>query len=333
MENLKSNGYEVIALGELLIDFTSASSSSQPSFTANPGGAPCNVLAMLSRLGHRTAFVGKVGEDMFGTMLRQSLQEFSIDDQFLVMDPAAKTTLAFVQNDPDGDRSFSFYRNPGADELLRAEELPMEALKNTKIFHFGSLSLTHEPARTATRKAVIAAKSAGALISFDPNLRADLWKSLYTARKQILWGCALCDILKVSQEELEFLTGCREIAQGAALLRQACPGIRLLLVSRGKGGSVAFYGDTSVGCPTFLQIPTVDTTGAGDTFCGCCLHYVLEHGLDGLEGEQLACMLRFANAGASLVTAKKGAMRSMPSLEEIKELKDRDIGGIGYGDP
>ena len=310
--------YDVVALGELLIDFTSVETAGTLQFEANPGGAPCNVLAMLARLGRRTTFVGKVGEDLFGHLLKEAIEEVGIDSRYLALDPAANTTLAFVRNAPDGEREFSFYRNPGADELLRPEELPQDA--ETRIFHFGSLSLTREPARTATRSAVTAARSGGALISFDPNLRPSLWSNLETAKTQMLWGCSVCDILKVAEEELVFLTGCKEIAEGVAQLRGFCPNIRLLLVTRGKAGSVAFLGEHTVSCPTYLQIQAVDTTGAGDTFCGCCLHSVLEWGLDGLNADQLRDMLRFANAAASLVTTKKGSIRSMPSPSEIQRL-------------
>ena len=312
--------YDVIALGELLIDFTAVAGTSVPQFKANPGGAPCNVLAMLARLGRRTAFVGKVGHDMFGHMLQTAIEEAGIDNQYLMLDPAANTTLAFVRNAPDGEREFSFYRNPGADELLREEELPCDTLDGTRIFHFGSLSLTREPVRSATVGAVTAARAAGALVSFDPNLRPSLWSSLDTAKEQIFWGCSVSDVMKVAQEELEFLTGCKEISEGAVQLRTAYPNIRLLLVTLGKQGSMAFLDGLAVHCPTYLQVRTVDTTGAGDTFCGCCLHYVLEYGLEGLTEDRLLQMLRFANAAASLITTKQGALHSMPTLAEIQEL-------------
>lgn len=317
--------YDVVALGELLIDFTASGSSGQgnPLFEANPGGAPCNVLAMLAKLGRRCAFVGKVGRDMFGRMLEDAIQEVGIDSRGLVLDPGANTTLAFVRNAPDGDREFSFYRDPGADELLTREELPEELLQGARIFHFGSLSFTREPARSATRSAVELARSGGALISFDPNLRASLWPSLEAAREQMLWGCSVCDILKVAEEELSFLTGCEDLEQGSRALRDRFPNVRLLLVTQGKTGSVAFRDDVSVFCPAYPQSGTVDTTGAGDTFCGCCLHYVLDHDLDGLDQAGLMAMLRFANAAAGLITTKKGAIRSMPALSDIQ----RVIGG------
>jgi fructokinase len=275
---------------------------------------------MLARLGRRTAFVGKVGADMFGRMLRRTIEEVGIDSGGLVMDRSANTTLAFVQNAPDGDREFSFYRDPGADELLCPEEVPRELLSQTRVFHFGSLSLTREPVRDATRAAVEMAREGGALVSFDPNLRQSLWTSLDAAREQMLWGCSVCDIIKVAEEELEFLTGCKDVELGADCLRAEYPNIQLLLVSRGKEGSVAFLRDLMVSVPTFLEVKTVDTTGAGDTFCGCCLDAVLLYGLDGLDENALRGMLAFANAAASLVTTKKGAIRSMPSPAQVREL-------------
>jgi fructokinase len=276
---------------------------------------------MLSQLGRRTAFVGKVGADMFGTMLEGAIRQVGIASDYLVKDPKAHTTLAFVHNDAEGDRSFSFYRDPGADELLTPEELPLAALGRTRLFHFGSLSLTREPVRSATRQAVAAAKAGGAIISFDPNLRESLWGSLEEAKAQMRWGCGQAQVVKVAQEELYFLTGISDIQAGAAALQRAYPNLRLLLVTLGKAGSVAFMGDTQVTRPTYLGVHTVDTTGAGDTFCGCCLHWVLERGLEGLRRGKMEEMLDFANAAASLVTAKPGALRSMPTLEEIQALQ------------
>lgn len=312
--------YEVIALGELLIDFTASAPSGQgnPQFEANPGGAPCNVLAMLARLGRRTAFVGKVGDDLFGRMLKNAIQEAGIGEGGLVLDPAAHTTLAFVHNAPDGDREFSFYRDPGADELLAPAELP-ETLGETRVFHFGSLSLTREPVRAATRAAVERAAAAGAVISFDPNLRASLWGSLSDARREMLWGCSVCQVLKVAEEELSFLTAEEQLGAGAEKLRRDFPNIRLLLVTRGRAGSAAFWQDLRVDRPGW-PVEAIDTTGAGDTFCGCCLHHILEWGLEGLSEERLGEMLSFANAAAGLVTTRKGALRSMPERDEIHRL-------------
>ena len=213
--------FDVIALGEFLIDFTENGLSAQgnPLLEANPGGAPCNVLAMLQKLGKRTAFVGKVGKDMFGDQLRRTAEEAGICTDYLLRDEKVHTTLAFVKTFPNGDRDFSFYRDPGADMMLTADELPMEALRDTRIFHFGTLSMTHPGVREATLRAIAAAKEAGAVVSFDPNLRPPLWSSPDDAKEQISRGLACCDILKIADNEIEFMTGETDFDRGAAKLR------------------------------------------------------------------------------------------------------------------
>ena len=314
--------FDVIALGELLIDFTENGTSAQgnPLLEANPGGAPCNVLAMLSKLSKRTAFVGKVGRDMFGRQLRQAAADAGICMDYLREDTQVHTTLAFVKTFPNGDRDFSFYRDPGADMMLRGDELPQEALRSTRIFHFGTLSMTHPEVRFATRKAVTMAKEAGALISFDPNLRPPLWADLSEAKEQIAWGLSRCDILKIADNELEFMTGQKDFDRSAAMLQEQYPNIRLLNVTAGPDGSVCYYGSKRVGVPGFRLGGTIETTGAGDTFCACVLNYVLENGIDRLSEKQLTDMLRFANAAAYLVTTKKGALRVMPERSDVEEL-------------
>ena len=216
--------FDVVALGELLIDFTENGVSGQgnPLFEANPGGAPCNVLAMLTKLGKRCAFIGKVGNDMFGTQLRIAAGEAGICLDALAVDAQARTTLAFVKTLPGGDRDFSFYRNPGADMMLAPEDIPEDMVKGARVVHFGTLSLTQEPARSATRKAVALAREAGAVISFDPNLRPPLWGSLEEAREQIAWGLAQCDVLKIADNELEFMTGETGFDTGAGDTFCAC---------------------------------------------------------------------------------------------------------------
>ena len=313
--------YDVIALGELLIDFTSSGISAQgnPLFEANPGGAPCNVLAMLNKLGHKTAFIGKVGEDIFGTRLKKTLEEIDIDTSNLMMDKDVRTTLAFVQNDASGDRSFSFYRNPGADMMLRAEEVNEEMIKASKIFHFGTLSMTHDTVREATKKALDAAKANGLTISFDPNLRESLWDSLDNAKKQVEYGLGFCDVLKISDNEIQWFTGEEDYDKGIQILKDTYH-IPLILLSMGKDGSRAYYGDKVVEVPAFVREDTVETTGAGDTFFGSCLHFVLKKGLEDLQEADLKEMLTFANAAASIITTKKGALMVMPSKEEVKAL-------------
>lgn len=312
--------FDVTALGELLIDFTENGMSAQgnPLYEANPGGAPCNVLAMLNRAGRKTAFIGKVGQDIFGNRLRAVLDEVGIDTSNLVSDGDVRTTLAFVETFADGDRDFSFYRNPGADMMLGEEELHLELLADTRLFHFGTLSMTHEKVRRATKKAVAAAKENGALISFDPNLRPPLWKSLEEAKEQAAYGFSQCDILKISDNEIQWFTGEEDFDAGIRRLRSQYD-IPLILLSMGREGSRAYYKDLCVEAVPFLQEETIETTGAGDTFGACCLHFVLEYGLDHLDEGKLAGMLRFANAAASIITTRKGALRVMPEISEVEE--------------
>lgn len=310
--------YDVVALGELLIDFTENGVSAQgnPVLEANPGGAPCNVLAMLNRLGKKTAFIGKVGDDNFGHMLAQTVEKSGTDIQNLLFDQSVPTTLAFVHTQPDKDRAFSFYRNPGADMMLKKEEVMEDVIRAGRIFHFGTLSSTHPGVREATRYALHVAKDAGLLISFDPNLREPLWDSLEDARAEIAYGLSWCDILKISDNELEFMTGTSDYTKGVAILRKSYD-IPLIFVTLGRKGSRAYYKDYVVEAAPFLQEHTIDTTGAGDTFEGCALNYVLEHGLETLTQADLSELLTFANAGASIITTRKGALRVMPTAEEI----------------
>ncbi len=314
--------FDVVALGELLMDFTENDVSPQGNtiFEANPGGAPCNVLAMLQKMGKKTAFIGKVGDDMFGKTLRQVAEEAGICMDALLVDPDVRTTLAFVRTLPDGDRDFSFFRNPGADMRLTADELPRTLLENARIFHFGTLSMTHPGVRAATELAVTVARAAGAVISFDPNLRPPLWESLEDARTRIAWGLAHADVVKIADNELEFMTGETDFDTGAAILRERYPNIRLLNVTAGPGGSYAYYESRRVHVPGLTLGGTVETTGAGDTFCGCVLNFVLDHGLQGLLDADLTAMLRFANAAAYLVTTRRGAIRSMPTPTEVEAI-------------
>lgn len=314
--------YDVVTLGELLIDFTMNGTSRQgnPLFEANPGGAPCNVLAMLQKLGKKTAFIGKVGEDSFGKMLREAVAGQGIDISNLVMDKEIPTTLAFVHTASDGDRSFSFYRNPGADMMLRAEDVDISILQDTSIFHFGSLSMTDAEVEKATKMAVETAKEAGALISFDPNLRPPLWRSLDMAKEKIAYGISKCHILKISDDEIEFFTGTSDIDEGIARIWEKYH-TPLICATMGKSGSRAFYNGTQrVECAPFLCEDTIETTGAGDTFMACVLNMVLENDLDALDSSKLYEMLEFANAAASLITTKKGALTVMPDKKDVIDL-------------
>lgn len=311
-------GYDVVALGELLIDFTPGAISDQgnPTFEANPGGAPCNVLSMLSRFGHKTAFIGKVGEDMFGRMLAGAITECGISAEGLRFDPDVNTTLAFVQKLPNGDRDFSFYRKPGADMMLREDEISEELIAGAKIFHFGTLSMTHPGVEAATRRAIEYAEKHGVLRSFDPNLREPLWKDPEDARKAIRYGLAHCDVLKISDNEIQWLTGETDFTAGVNALRAEFD-IPLILVSMGPEGSRAYTKELMVEVPARLNPNTVETTGAGDTFCACVLHDVLENGIETFTRERLEHMLNLANAAASIVTTRRGALRVMPAPEEI----------------
>lgn len=318
--------YEVVALGELLIDLTQNGLSAQgnPILEANPGGAPCNVLAMLQKLGHSTAFLGKVGADGFGDQLERALVETGISTRGLCRDTAVHTTLAVVHTLPDGDRDFSFYRDPGADTRLSVQELDENMIRTCRLFHFGSLSMTNEPVRSATRQAIAIAEQAGVLRSFDPNLREPLWPGLEAARAQILYGMAHCDILKISDNELLWLTQEKDFDDGIRWVRDRFPQIRLILLSLGKDGSRAYSGEVTARMPA-CQVDTIETTGAGDTFFAGVLHHVLQWGLRPYTREELEQMLSFANAAAAIVTTRKGALRVMPEEAEVRALMEHTV--------
>lgn len=312
--------YDVTAMGEMLIDFTLNGQSDQGNnlFEACPGGAPCNVLAMLNKLGRKTAFIGKVGEDQFGRLLRDTIDELGIETKGLLLDREIHTTLAFVHTFPDGDREFSFYRKPGADMMLSEEEVDYELIRQSKVFHFGTLSMTDEPVRSATKKALETAKASGCLITFDPNLRPPLWDSLDTAKEMMEYGFRHCDMLKISDNEIQFVTGKEDYDEGIRILQEKYH-IPLIFLTMGKEGSRAYYQDLRVEKKGFT-VKAIETTGAGDTFCGCAIHGLLTHGMDGMNEEVLGEILTYANAGAALITMKKGAIRSMPDPENITKM-------------
>ena len=321
MNNQKT--LDVTALGELLIDFTENGISGQgnPLFEANPGGAPCNVLSMLTRLGHKTAFIGKVGDDMFGRQLKESAGAQGIDMSGLLMDQEVHTTLAFVQKLANGDRDFSFYRKPGADIMLRADEVDAhrELIEQARIFHFGTLSMTHSEVEGATREALKIARESGALISFDPNYRAPLWESEAMAKEKMAFGMQNCDIMKISDNEITLLTGKEDITAGTLELIDKYE-IPLVFATLGPDGSKAFYKGMEVERAGFKNPATIETTGAGDTFCASALHFVLENGgLEGLNETKLEELLTFANAAASLITTRKGALAVMPTMQEVTD--------------
>ena len=312
--------YDVTALGEMLIDFTMNGQSEQGNnlFEACPGGAPCNALAILNKLGRKTAFIGKVGEDQFGRLLRDTIDDLGIETKGLILDKKIHTTLAFVHTFPDGDREFSFYRKPGADMMLTEEEVDFDLIRQSKIFHFGTLSMTGEPVRSATKKALEIAKESGCLITFDPNLRPPLWDSLDEAKEQMEYGFRYCDVLKISDNEIQFISGMEDYDDGIHYLQEKYQ-IPLIFLTMGKEGSRAYYKDMRVERKGF-KVKAIETTGAGDTFCGCAINGVLTYGLNGLNESVLEDILTYANAGAALITMKKGAIRSMPDPEKVEEL-------------
>jgi len=311
--------YDVIALGELLVDFNALHSNDFDSvvYESNPGGAPCNVLAMLSNLQKRTAFIGKVGDDFLGHALQQRIVRIGISTEGLSKDKKRNTTLAFLNDSKTYPHQYLFYRNRTADMNLDEGDVDADMLSRTRIFHFGSLSFTHKRCRKATRKAIKAAKSKHRLISFDPNYRPVLWPGEEEARKWMLYGCSVCDILKVEASELAFITQQTTIQNGVDFLQKHYS-ISLILVTSGEAGSQAFMGNRKVYQEAFLTNRTIDTTGAGDTFLGCCLAYILEQGME-LSDHQLQEMLFRANAAASLETTRKGAIRAMPTQAELED--------------
>ncbi len=313
--------YDVIALGELLIDFTESGISPQGNqlFEANPGGAPCNVLAMLSKLGKKTAFIGKVGDDMFGRQLSDTVKSVGICTDGLVVDKSVPTTLAFVHTLAGGEREFSFIRNPGADMMLTEDEVNTDLIKQSKIFHFGTLSSTHSDVRKATRFAIDTAIKSGALISFDPNLREPLWDNLDNAKTEIEYGFSKCNILKISDNEIEFTLGHNDYDKASNQLFEKYPNIQLIFITLGDNGSCAYTRNAKEKAPIYPAM-TIEKTGAGDTFFGCALSFVLDNEISLFDDITFKKILQFANAGASIITTKKGALKVMPSKEDILEI-------------
>ena len=322
---MSAKKYNVVALGELLIDFTEngLSENGNPLLEANPGGAPCNVLAMLEKLGKSTAFIGKVGNDSFGKMLCDTIKSCGIGAEGLVFDKSVPTTLAFVHKTPDGDREFSFYRNPGADMMLTREDINIDIIRSSEIFHFGTLSMTHASNKEATMYAVNIAKENSLLISFDPNLRKPLWESFSDAKAAMEYGFSVCDILKISDDEIEFITGEKDIDKGIAAIYSKY-NIPLVFATMGRSGSRAYCGNVTAECSAYENKNLLDTTGAGDTFMGCALSFVCENGIH-MNEVQLKNLLDFSNAAASIITGKKGALKVMPISDEIRSMQSSRI--------
>lgn len=312
--------YDVAALGELLIDFTclSTDANGYPTMAAHPGGAPANYLAALTKFGAKTAMIGKVGSDAFGRLLIKTLKGAGIDTRGMLVSDDVFTTLAFVTLDDSGDREFSFARKPGADTQLRFDEIDLSVIDASKVLHFGTLSMTNEPARDATYKAVEYAAGHGKLISFDPNLRKPLWDDLDEAKRQMLWGLRHADIVKISDEETEFLFGIAPEEAAKHIINSF--GVRLVYVTCGAEG--CFYRTkTASGFVKALSgIAVKDTTGAGDIFGGSAMYGLLRAGgvPEKLTAEELENIVSFACASAGLSTTKAGGISSVPELGEVE---------------
>lgn len=313
---------DVLAVGEILIDFTQNGLSGQGNkmFEANPGGAPANVLAALNKYGKRCALVAKVGDDGFGRTLLSALEASGIDSSFVAVDGNALTTLAFVQTFEGGEREFSFYRDRTADVMLSNEDIPLEALKESKIIHFGSVSLSSEPARSAVHYMIEEAFRMGKFISFDPNYRPFLWSDSEEARTEILWGISKSTLLKIADNEIEWLLGTKDYEEGARRLLNENASLKGVAVTLGGDGSFLMTREETVFAPTFNEIEPVEKTGAGDTFFGTFLLSVLENELSIPCGKDAFYALRRANAAATLITTKKGALKVMPEREDVENL-------------
>ena len=313
--------YDVVALGELLIDFTcvSADADGYPTMAAHPGGAPANFLAAVTKFGGKTALLGKVGADTFGRLLTGTLEKAGIETRGIVASNDVFTTLAFVTLDEHGDREFAFSRKPGADTQLRFSELELSLIDDTKAFHFGTLSLTDEPARATTYRAVAYAKERGKLITFDPNLRKPLWKDLETAKEQMLWGLSQADVVKISDEEIEFLFGLSPQEGAKKILSEY--GVKLVFATCGADGCW-FENQNACGHVDSLKgIKVADTTGAGDIFGGSAVWKVLQTGKrpEELDEAELRGAVRFACTAAGLSTIKSGGISSVPEYDQVME--------------
>ena len=312
---------DVAAMGELLIDFSTVSvdAGGYPTMAAHPGGAPANFLAALSKFGASAAMLGKVGTDTFGRLLTDTLKKAGIETRGLVADDGVFTTLAFVTFDEQGDRAFAFSRKPGADTCLSFEELDLSLIDEARVFHFGTLSLTDEPARSATYRAVAYAKERGKLITYDPNLRKPLWRDLEEAKKQLLWGLSQADVVKISDEEVEFLFGLG-VEEGAAHILENY-GVKLVFVTCGPDGCFFKNALASGNVPSLSGIQVIDTTGAGDIFGGSALWKLLQlnKAPETLTLEELTDLVRFACTSAGLSTTRSGGISSVPAYEEVLE--------------
>lgn len=313
---------DVVAIGELLIDFTCKSVDGEgfPTMEAHPGGAPANFLAALSKFGAKTALLGKVGIDAFGKLLVSTLENKGISVKGIILDDKVFTTLAFVTLSDEGDREFSFARKPGADTCITFEELDLSLIDEAKVFHFGTLSLTNNPSREATYKAVAYAKAKNKMITFDPNLRKPLWDDLEEAKEQMIWGLTQADVIKISDEEVEFLFGLKG-AKGAEYIFEKFDA-SLVFVTCGAQGCYFKNSMASGFVPSLKNINVVDTTGAGDIFGGSAIWKILEKNKNvfELDEKELYDIVRFACTAAGLSATKAGGISSVPEMSEILKM-------------
>lgn len=313
--------FDIASVGELLVDMTPLPNSKKGTmcFEANAGGAPCNVLAMAAKLGANCAFIGKVGKDTFGSMLVGTLDKLGIDTAGIVCDTDIPTTLAVIAFDEKNDRSFSFYRNPGADQMLREQEVNTEIVKNSSILHFGTMSLTKGESRAATMFAVETAKANGSIVSFDPNIRMFLWNNEAELREMLKFGLSKCDVLKVSEEEAQYYSCIEDPEKAVESIIESYPNIKVVFLTLGEKGCKVFFRKEKLYVEAIPQNVVLDTTGAGDAFCGTCLYYIAKCGLAELSMDEFYKIAIRANAAGSIVTGRLGSMSIMPSKEEIEE--------------
>jgi fructokinase len=313
--------YDVTALGEILIDFTpdGISENGNILFERNPGGAPANLAVAVARLGGTSAFIGKVGDDMFGRFLKETLEREHVNNAGLILTAGSPTTLAFVDLKENGGRDFSFYRNNSADTMLTPRDVRFDQIKNSRFFHLGSLSLTHKSSKKATMAALHAACRAGVNISYDPNLRMPLWKSPAEAKRSILSIMPFASVIKISEEEGAFITGEKDIDKCAGLIINKFK-TPVLLITRGSMGAKSYFCGKSLYLPAFTGVKAVDTTGAGDAFLGAFLYAILHEAcmdVRHLNDSGMEFCLSFAQAASAVCVSKKGAIPAMPGREEV----------------
>lgn len=312
---------DIVSTGELLIDMMPAGSQQNNTvFEIKPGGAPCNVIAMAAKLGGRCAFIGKVGSDVFGDMLVKTLGTLGIECSGVVRDADTPTTLAVVSFDENNDRSFSFYRNPGADQMLRESEVNVDIIKNSRILHFGTMSLSGGSSRNAVMHAIKVARESEGIISFDPNIRMLIWKNETDLKDMLRYGLSNCSVLKMSEEEATYCAGMTDPDEAMDRIMEAYPNIQVAFLTLGERGCKVFFGGEKVLVAPVEQKRVIDTTGAGDAFYGVCLYHIAKLGMEELTMDRLQDIAMEANAAGSIVTGRRGSMCVMPTCNEIYQV-------------